>query len=119
MKLIVTSQGPEATDPVDPRFGRAPYFLVCDVETGGFTALDNRDQAAAAQGAGVQAAQIVAGSGAQIVLTGHCGPKAFAVLSEAGLQVYAGATGSVQDAVHAWYEGKLELLATPDGIPHH
>jgi len=119
MKLIVTSQGPEATDPVDPRFGRAPYFLMCDIETGQFTALDNRDQAAAVQGAGVQAAQIVAGSGAQVVLTGHCGPKAFAVLSAAGLQVYSGITGSVQDALHSWYEGELALLERPDGTPHH
>ena len=55
MKVIVTSQGQELNSPVDPRFGRAKYFLVVDTETGDFSAADNSQNLNAAQGAGIQA----------------------------------------------------------------
>ena len=42
MKLIITAQGPESTDQVDPRFGRARWFIVYDDQTGGFAAVGNR-----------------------------------------------------------------------------
>jgi predicted Fe-Mo cluster-binding NifX family protein len=40
-----------------------------------------------AQGAGIQAAQIVARAGVDWVLTGFVGPKAFQVLEAAGIKV--------------------------------
>ncbi len=33
MKLCITSQGDELSADVDPRFGRAPYFIIYDDET--------------------------------------------------------------------------------------
>lgn len=119
MKLIITAQGPEPTDQVDPRFGRAQWFIVYDEETGGFAALDNEAQVSASQGAGVQAAQIVAASGAVVLLSGHCGPKAFDVLTAAKVQIYSGVTGTVEEALAAWRRGDLELLSSPDGSPQH
>ena len=37
MKVVVTAQGSTLDSPVDPRFGRARYFLVVETETGEFT----------------------------------------------------------------------------------
>jgi predicted Fe-Mo cluster-binding NifX family protein len=119
MKLIISAQGPEPSDEVDPRFGRAPWFIVHDTATGEHTALDNMAQAEATQGAGVQAARNVVASGAAALLTGRCGPKAYDVLSAAGVRVYSGISGTVADAVAAWQRDELEPLASPDGSPRH
>lgn len=119
MKLIISSTGPAPTDRVDPRFGRASYFLSFDSETGDFQAIDNAEQVDAPQGAGVQTAQMVAGMGATAVLTGRCGPKAFQVLTEADVTIYSGFEGSVQEAVDSWLDGGLEPLRSPDGKSRH
>jgi predicted Fe-Mo cluster-binding NifX family protein len=34
MKFAVASQGNDLQSPLDPRFGRAKYFIVVDTETG-------------------------------------------------------------------------------------
>ncbi len=119
MKLIITSQGTDPADQVDPRFGRAKYFILFDTDSEKFKVLDNTDQVEAAQGAGVQAAQNVVNSGAEILLTGHCGPKAFKVLSTAGVKIYSGVEGTVREAAQAWGRDELKLLGDPDGTPDH
>ena len=86
-KIAVSSQGPGLDDPVDPRFGRAAGFVIVDPQTMEFTYLDNLAARDMASGAGIQAAETVARSGARIVLTGQVGPKAQQVLSAADIQV--------------------------------
>jgi predicted Fe-Mo cluster-binding NifX family protein len=49
--------------------------------------LDNGQTQVMSQGAGIRAAQIVARAGADWVLTGYVGPKAFKVLEAAGIKV--------------------------------
>ena len=119
MKIIITSLGPEPDDHIDQRFGRGCFHVLHDTETGTYTALDNSEQLASTQGSGVLAAQNVADSGAEVLLTGRCGPKAFDILTAAGVAVYSGITGSVAEAVAAWHRGGLEKLAGPDGSPQH
>lgn len=41
MKVAVTAQDRTLDSLVDPRFGRARYFLLIDTETGNFTVHDN------------------------------------------------------------------------------
>ncbi len=108
MRIAVTSTGPDMTSEVDPRFGRATYFVVVDGETGEFTPQDNGQNLNAAQGAGIQAAQNVAALGVETVLTGNVGPKAFAALQAGGIEVYTGASGSVKDAIEQFQAGRLE-----------
>ena len=108
MKVAVTSQGRELSSPVDARFGRAKYFLVVDTETGEFSATDNSQNLNAAQGAGIQAGKNVVDLGAEAVITGHVGPKAFATLESGGVQIYTGAAGTVADAVEQFKAGKLK-----------
>lgn len=58
MRVAVTSQGRQLSSLVDPRFGRAKYFMVVDTETGEFTAADNSQNLNAVQGAGIQAGKL-------------------------------------------------------------
>ena len=119
MIVVITAQGTEPSDSVDPRFGRAPHFVLFDTETEIFKALDNSQQVNAAQGAGVQAAQNVVAAGAEVLLTGQCGPKAYQALSAAGVKIFAGIQGTVEEAVQAWRDDALELLTDPNGTPQH
>lgn len=92
---------------VDPRFGRAKNLILYDMDTAAFEVVGNEQNLQAAQGAGIQAAQSVANTGAEAVITGHCGPKAFRTLTAADIAVYCDAQGTVAEAVEAYKNGKL------------
>jgi predicted Fe-Mo cluster-binding NifX family protein len=117
MKLAVTSQGLELTSLVDPRFGRAKYFIVIDTETDETHAVDNTMSLNAAQGAGIQAGKKVIDLGAEALITGHVGPKAFATLQAGGISIFTGATGTVADAIGQFRNDNLNLVqsATVEG----
>ncbi len=107
MKICVTSTGPGLDSPVDPRFGRCPYFIIVDPETMEYEVVSNQS-ADASGGAGMQAAQTVAEKGVGVVVTGHVGPNAVPVLDAAGIRSVIGAVGTVSDAVAQYRDGKLD-----------
>lgn len=104
--------------PLDERFGRAAGFLVYDLDSGAFELVENKQNLNAAQGAGIQSAQAVVGAGAEALVTGHCGPKAFRVLSAAGIKVYTAAAMSVSEALEKYKAGTLSLLESADVEGH-
>jgi predicted Fe-Mo cluster-binding NifX family protein len=103
---------------VDPRFGRAKYFIVVDTDTNALTAHDNAVNLNAAQGAGIQAGQQVVDSGATAVITGHVGPKAFRVLEAAGIPVYLAADCTVGEALVRFKQNELSQQKTADVEGH-
>lgn len=118
MKIIITSQGTNLDSPVDPRFGRCKHFVLVDADTGEFSAHDNSQNLNAPQGAGIQSAQIVSRLGAEAVLTGHVGPKAFTTLQAANVAVYSGISGTVKEAIEQFKRGQLKLAAKADVEGH-
>jgi len=118
MKIVVTSQGGSLDSPVDPRFGRAAWFLLYDSETGEHRVLENTQSAEAPQGAGVKAAEAVSHLGAELVITGHCGPKAFFTLRSAGIDVVLGAEGTIAAALEEFKSGRLQPSRSPDVEGH-
>ena len=72
----------------------------------------------ASGGAGIAAAQLVAGKGASAVLTGNCGPNAFNALSAAGIEVVTGVSGTVRDAVQNYKEGRYQASNEANAHPH-
>ena len=103
---------------IDPRFGRAEHILVIDTVTGSVKAHDNEQNLNAAQGAGIQTAETVARLGAEVVITGHCGPKAFYALHAAGIKVVLCAEGTATQAVEAFSAGELVPTEKPDVEGH-
>ncbi len=85
MKLAISIAGHVLDSPFDARFGRAQSFCLVDTDTGAWTAHAN-PALSASGGAGVQAAQLVAKLGAQAVVSGAYGPKAYDTLSAANIQ---------------------------------
>ena len=114
MKVAISSTGDTLESAVDPRFGRARWFIVFDIDTGEHEAVDNTRNLSRPQGAGVQAAGTVSRLGASHVITGHCGPKAFQALEAAGIVVQLVPGGSVLDAVNRFRNGELTPSTSPD-----
>ncbi len=115
MKIAVTSEGPSLDDLVDPRFGRAAGFLVVDLDTLQTEYIDNGRSQVMAQGAGIQAAEMMARAGVSWLLTGFVGPKAFAALSAAGVRIGQNLEGmTVREAVERFKRGEVEGAQTPN-----
>ncbi len=107
-KLAISSEGPRLDDKLDPRFERTAGFIVVDPETLEFEYVDNGTGQAKAQGAGIQAAEIVAKAGVEAVLSGHVGPKAFRALEAAGIEVGQNMEGrTVRQAIEAYVSGMV------------
>ena len=118
MKVAITSQDEGLGSAVDPRFGRAKYFVIVDLETHTIQAVNNAVNLNAAQGAGIQAAKRVVDLGAKALLTGHVGPKAFAVLQGAGVEIYPVAGGTVAVALEQFKTGSFKAMAAADVEGH-
>jgi predicted Fe-Mo cluster-binding NifX family protein len=118
MKLAVSATGPDLGSPVDQRLGRARYLLIVDTPARTVQALENRAGMDATQGAGVQVAQSVINSQATVVVTGHCGPKAFRALHAAGVQVYLTPGGTVGEAIDQFEAGGLAEAQAADVNGH-
>jgi len=117
MKIAITAKNPDLDSEVDPRFGRCSYFLIVDTDTMNFENISNQS-AMASGGAGIQAAQNVAKTGAKIVITGNMGPNAFQTLSAAGIQVFTGANGSIKEAIEKYKKGELNKAESPNVGSH-
>ncbi len=107
MKIAVSSLGESLDSPVDQRFGRARFFILYDLDNETWSARSNVHNRDAAQGAGIATAHLVAEWGAQAVITGHCGPNAFAALAAAHIDVYQEARGSVHEMLKAYEKNTL------------
>ena len=114
-KIAVSGEGPGLDNALDPRFGRAAGFIIVDLQTLGFEFLDNGCGQAMAQGAGIQAAETVAASGAGAVLTGYVGPKAFRALQAAGIKVVQNLGNiTVRQAVEQFRRGEIVWADGPN-----
>ena len=107
MKIAFSTSGDSLDAPLDSRFGRAPKFLVYDLDAESFEIVDNEQNLNAAQGAGIQSAQTVARTGASAIVTGHCGPKAFRVLKAASVKIFTVEARTVAAALALYREGSL------------
>ena len=118
MIIVVSASGKTLDAQVDLRFGRAAFFVAVDSESGVFQAHENSQNLNAAQGAGIQSAEAVSRLGAEVVITGNCGPKAFRTLSAAGIKIVVGAEGTVAEAVEAYKSGALVSSDAPNVEGH-
>jgi len=103
-KICITAQDKTWEAEVDPRFGRAAYFLLLDPVQMQMEAVKNPYQDAP-QGAGIQSAPLVADKGTRVLLTGEVGPKADQTLRSAGIQIITGVTGTVQEIIQNFSKG--------------
>jgi predicted Fe-Mo cluster-binding NifX family protein len=118
MKIAVTAENASPVSMVDPRFGRAKFFLVYDEDKKTWEVIDNNQNLNAPQGAGIQSAANVVNAGCEVLISGHCGPKAFTALNKAGVAVYTVSNGTVQSAIDSFKQGKLNKIESADVEGH-
>ena len=117
MKICVTSIGDNIDSDVDPRFGRCKYFLIIDTDSMNVKPISN-DSMMTSGGAGIQAAQMVAKTGAKTVITGNIGPNAFQTLKAADIKIITEVNGKIKDVVERFNQGKLEEIDSPSVGSH-
>ena len=118
MKICITSLGPNLDSPIDPRFGRAQYFLVLDEDGNLRESLPNSGMGAM-RGAGIAASQQIVNQGVEVLITGNIGPNAFGALLASKIKVFLGPPGiSVKEVFKMWKENKLSQIQAPS-VPGH
>ena len=118
-KIAITAESPDLDVRIDPRFGRAAGFVVVDPDTMTFAYVDNGASQVMARGAGIQAAEILAATGAGVLLTGFVGPKAFQALSAAGIAIGQNLEHlTVREAVQGFRDGKVDIAEAPNSRSH-
>ena len=109
MKVCVTAFSPGLEAEVDPRFGRAQYFVIVETDTMDCESIPN-PHTNAVGGTGIQSAQLVIEKGCKVVITGHVGPNATQVLEAVGVKVITGAQGlKVREAIEKFVKGDLKV----------
>lgn len=110
MKICITAQGAALDAKVEERFGRAPYFILIDSETGSFEAIAN-PYADGAGGVGPKAAQVIIDRKAGALISGMLGGNAKAVLDAAGIAQYRYSSGgSVKEAFEQFKQNTLQQV---------
>ncbi|NLZ28748.1 MAG: dinitrogenase iron-molybdenum cofactor biosynthesis protein [Firmicutes bacterium] len=119
MKLAICAQDEGLEASVDQRFGRCPYFVIVDSETGEVVKSVPNSAATAAGGAGPQSAQQLSREGVEAVALGNVGPNAATALKAAGISIYGGIDGTVGQALEQFREGKLSPVDGATTDSHH
>ena len=117
MKVAVSASENSLDARVDPRFGRAGFFIIVDSDSMEYESISNPNVNALG-GAGIQSAQLVINKGVTSVLTGKCGPKAFEVFKTAGIKIYEDVSSSVREAIQSLKKEQLNPSEYPGGTPH-
>lgn len=118
MKICISSTGENLDTMVDPRFGRAQFFIIFDTEKKDFKAVKNSG-ATYGHGAGIAAAQLAVSLKVKAVITGNVGPNAFMALKSTGIKVYPGVFDkSVKEAIDLLKNDKLNQAQEPTNRGH-
>lgn len=109
MKIAIPVNSKEIKIEVGSSFGRAPYFLIYDVERKESDFIDNKATSSPG-GAGVIAAQTIVDSKVDALITPRCGQNAADVLNAGKIKLYKSIDGTIEDNIKAFNDEKLDLL---------
>jgi len=113
---IPTSGRGGLDDLVGEHFGRVPTYTIYDSETEAVEVVDNTSEHAG--GAGLPA-DILASLGIDVLLCSGLGRRAIGILSEKGIEVSIGLSGTAREAVEAWKGGGLSGASDDDACQQH
>lgn len=116
MLIAITAQGNSLQSEIDPRFGRAAYYMIINTETDEVTGHNNSDGINASNGAGTGAAQTLSEYGVEALYTGKVGPKAADVLNQANIPYFENISGTVQTVLDQIKGGGVPTNSTANNL---
>ena len=115
--MCVSATSDNLNASLDPGFGRCAFFIIVDPTSMQFTAIPNTGHSIVG-GAGIQAAQTIANSGAKTVITGNVGPTAFRALSIVGIDIITSVSGTVRAVVEKFKNDEYKKTDVPTVSGH-
>lgn len=112
MKVAVAARGKTIRSRVHDRFGRCPFFILVDLESMGFEAIENPGLEEK-DAAGVQACQMLIGKNVDSVVVKNIGHNSLVTLRGAGIKVYSGAAGTILSLIEKLKKGDLTPTEQP------
>jgi len=114
VKIAVTSTGPTLEHFAGARVGHCRYLLIIDPDTMDYEVMQNPIVALRGPAAGKLFLQLLLQNDVHIVLAKNCGGnmrKVFEVLSDAGILIHVGMTGSVRSVVKQFKHSYCSVLS--------
>lgn len=111
MLIAITALENSLQSEIDPRFGRAAFYMIVNTVTDEVTVHNNSDGISASNGAGTGAAQTLSEYGVEALYTGSVGPKAADVLGKAKIPYYENIPGTVQSVIDRLKNGDVPQTA--------
>lgn len=115
-KIAVTAYNDSSSARVDSRFICAAYFMLYNQVDAIWDCLDNRQNLKETFGISTKSAQALAQTGANVLITGYIGPKAFKLLQSKNISIYSALSGTVEEVLSAFLEGKLIPITVPNAL---
>ncbi|MCU0859878.1 MAG: NifB/NifX family molybdenum-iron cluster-binding protein [Thermoplasmata archaeon] len=117
MKVCIPSNGEGGLeDQVCEHFGRASTFTVYETQDGAVHVVPNTSEHMGGSG---KPPEIIIRTGSKVLLCSGLGPKAIDLLSAGGVEVYVGASGTVQSAIDGWRAGRLAKASLDTACKEH
>ena len=89
--------------------GRAPYFLIYDIESKESSLIENKAKESKG-GAGIVAAQTIVDNKVEALLTPQCGENAAEVIKAAYIRIYKTEGDDLEENIEKFTNDKLSLL---------
>jgi predicted Fe-Mo cluster-binding NifX family protein len=114
MKLAITSETADRNGKCTKKFGKAPYFLVFDTESGEFEAVENK--AGTGEGCrGQSVADFIMGSGFDALATGKMRVDIHTLLTSNGMEIFDCDGMKAEDILSGYKASTLRKLV-PRGL---
>jgi predicted Fe-Mo cluster-binding NifX family protein len=90
---------------VFPHFGRCPFYVIIDSESGVRKCLPN---SSIHSGGSKSPPEILSDEGVDVLVCNELGRKALMMFKNLNITVYVGAKGTLDDAILSWERGELQ-----------
>ncbi len=112
MRVALPTDGEGGKDAtLGAHFGRVPTFTIYDTETEEIDAIQNNSKHRGGRG---NPPELLDEQDIDVLVCSNLGRKAVSLFEDMGIDVYSGARGTVEEAIQAWKDGKLEETSVSD-----
>lgn len=114
--IAIASTGSDINSPVSYLFGRAPYFIICDKQTGTYKSIPNKYKDSQ-HAAGLRASLMIAKKKVDAVCGNNIGFEPAKVFTKENIEIYTNVKGTVLQTLQAYPDGLVKL--NEQNVPSH